>query len=475
MMSRHNDQYTRDHKPVNKSKTQTQSMTLAHHALVIVVCLLMSSLLSPLLPVTHAQNQISFDAGSGSPVDPGSTQITGSSFTLHNGDFTFALEFNDFNFEDTWMSLLDIFSIEVFAIFNDTLLSTPPTNQFFWLEGREGNTQLSASWLPGSGFFSPSAQVWDGVEWQFIDIDGRHRVEGNTLFLEGNTWGDVGDLEFFGAGVLESTANGVSSTRFDTFGWDPNQGLPSLSITISPKEPSTLDLSVTPMLVFVSDTLRVTAAIDPPRSGVPVQFTLYTPNGTIFTVEVTTDENGTATYQRRFQSSSDLGLWSMDASWDGDAEYNSAESGPSQFTVEKPQLEIQIDPLPGGATTIVQGENNVFTGAISSARGNVPIDLYYNGPNDQTRTFTVTTDEDGTFRHDHALLTLDSGSWTVHAVVDGTPQYFGAKSDMMNFTVTGSAPIPGFPYESIFLGLLIGGLILWFLQRQTNPLNSYPS
>lgn len=88
-------------------------------------------------------------------------------------------------------------------------------------------------------------------------------------------------MEFYGVAMFETTANHVISTRVDTVGWDPNQGLSSLLFTLSPKETSTLDLSVTPMEVNLGDTLDMTATIDPPRSEVPVEFTLYAPDGTI--------------------------------------------------------------------------------------------------------------------------------------------------------------------------------------------------
>lgn len=466
-MSIHTDPYTSDLKPVKQRRTRGQATYWARQTLLVSTCLLLFSLLLyPVLPATQAQNQMSYDFETGELEDPGSTHITGSSFTLLNGDFTFELELNDTNFEETWMSNPNLLFKQVIVIFNNPLLPTHPIGEFFWWEDKEGNMQLNARWDPDSGFSPPLLKTWDGVEWRHEVVDIDTRVEEDVLIFEGPTpEGIPENIDVFGVAIYELT---FTLARVDTFGWDPIQGVASLQITEPPRATSTLSLSEVPMLVNMGDKLSVTAIIDPPRSAVPVQLTLYAPNGTIITLQALTGENGNVIFEQVFQHRSDIGGWSMDVTWDGDDEYSGADSGPRQFTVDKPTREVSLDPVSSDVGINVEIPFT-FTGKTNPPRGGVPVKLYYNGPEGQTQAFDVTTEEDGTFSHQISFPDESGnlGDWTVHAVVDGDDEYYGSQSEPLSFDVGEPPPgVPGFPLESILIGLALGLSALALLNRK---------
>ncbi len=64
----------------------------------------------------------------------------------------------------------------------------------------------------------------------------------------------------------------------------------------------------------------------------------------------------------------------------------------------------------------------------------------------------------------HSNVTMKSArsSW------EGTFEYKGATNQVASFKVEEKpmGGIPGFPYESIMLGLLLGAFVLWMLQRR---------
>jgi transglutaminase-like putative cysteine protease len=118
-------------------------------------------------------------------------------------------------------------------------------------------------------------------------------------------------------------------------------------------------------------------------------------------------------------------------------------------------------------SNITTGNNVMIQGLISPARPGKNVTLTYIRPDEIIFTRTVITGSDGSYNDAFTPDTV--GSWNVKANWEGDSTHADATSQSTSFTVEeklGVGGIPGFPYESIILGLLLGVFILWMLQRR---------
>jgi len=116
---------------------------------------------------------------------------------------------------------------------------------------------------------------------------------------------------------------------------------------------------------------------------------------------------------------------------------------------------------------ITTGNDVRIQGLISPARPGKNVTLTYIMPDERIFTRTVITGSDGSYND---AFTPDAvGSWNVKASWEGDSTHADATSQSTSFTVEEKPSIggiPGFPYESIILGLLLGVFMLWMLQRR---------
>lgn len=97
---------------------------------------------------------------------------------------------------------------------------------------------------------------------------------------------------------------------------------------------------------------------------------------------------------------------------------------------------------------------------------NPAISIEYTKPDGTKLTKTVMASKEGTFE-DSFTPNVD-GEWGITASWEGTEDHKEATSQSVTLTVLKSAGggIPGFPYESILLGIVAGVIILWLLQKK---------
>jgi transglutaminase-like putative cysteine protease len=114
------------------------------------------------------------------------------------------------------------------------------------------------------------------------------------------------------------------------------------------------------------------------------------------------------------------------------------------------------------------GEQSSFQGSIDPPIPDKVINLEITKPDGETITIPVTTEADGSYSYTFTLST--SGSWSTTASWEGDSNYFGATSQAVEFKIVdpsssedekiGNGGIPGFPIQSIILGLLFGYLLM---------------
>jgi hypothetical protein len=94
-------------------------------------------------------------------------------------------------------------------------------------------------------------------------------------------------------------------------------------------------------------------------------------------------------------------------------------------------------------------------GAISPSVSGATVTLTYESPKGSFNS-TVTTGATG--HYSDVLTPLEAGLWRVHASWPGNATHTGATSASVHFTVqdTPGFQIPGFPFEAIIIGLVLG-------------------
>ena len=78
---------------------------------------------------------------------------------------------------------------------------------------------------------------------------------------------------------------------------------------------------------------------------------------------------------------------------------------------------------------------------------------------------TITTKTNGTF--DHSFEPDSDGDWSVIASWEGDELHESTISTNMTFEVMKvQKGIPGFPYESVLIGVICAFMTLWLLQKK---------
>ena len=181
------------------------------------------------------------------------------------------------------------------------------------------------------------------------------------------------------------------------------------------------------------------------------------PNGTSFTLETRTAVAGS--YSLSFQPDR-AGLWTVKASWEGNLNYEGAESNTLTFTVNKASVTIATSL---SRDSLDQGQSLSISGSTSPPLSGILVLLAYQR-SDGYLTRSVTTSADGSFADD---FTPDKdGRWTVTASWAGNADYLAATSSLASFTVRQS-----FPLLYIVLGMAVVGVavLLFVMRRGAHP------
>lgn len=96
---------------------------------------------------------------------------------------------------------------------------------------------------------------------------------------------------------------------------------------------------------------------------------------------------------------------------------------------------------------------------------NPAVTLRYAKPDGSTLTKTVIAGSDGVF--EDTFTPDEEGEWTVSSSWEGSEDYVGSTSPSVTLNVAKAASgVPGFPYESILVGLVVTVLAIWLIQRK---------
>jgi hypothetical protein len=142
----------------------------------------------------------------------------------------------------------------------------------------------------------------------------------------------------------------------------------------------------------------------------------------------------------------------------------STEDG--SLLVKPPKMESSIS-CSAAPRELKVGETVEVTGALEPVKEGITVTIKFNRPDGTESSKITATQSDGTYE---LLYSPESeGDWTVSSSWEGDTSHSGAVSQSVSFSVeeeSGDGGIPGFPYESILLGLLVGIVILWLIQRK---------
>ena len=189
--------------------------------------------------------------------------------------------------------------------------------------------------------------------------------------------------------------------------------------------------------------------------GEQVTVTYIKPDGSIIHGTVITNSEGGYTDTHVPE---DMGEWRVQASWrsdDGFESSSSPEIGFSVFRIDT-QVLLQVNP-----SSIQAGEAVTISGEITPSVRDVTLDLEITPHDGGALKSTSSTDSDGKFSRTETIS--EPGVYSVKASWGGDVSHHGSESETVSFEVevkeTPSGEeakgIPGFPYASIILGLII--------------------
>jgi Tol biopolymer transport system component len=118
---------------------------------------------------------------------------------------------------------------------------------------------------------------------------------------------------------------------------------------------------------------------------------------------------------------------------------------------------------------VVEGEEVTVTGSIEPVVSDAAVALKYSRPDGSTLTRTVISDSDGSYEDTSEAVEI--GRWTVEASWEGDMGHMASRSQPLEFSVAEPAErggIPGFPVESIAIGLAVWAL-LRIHRREAEP------
>jgi len=219
--------------------------------------------------------------------------------------------------------------------------------------------------------------------------------------------------------------------------------------------PSSISVLVNPQVSVFGQTININGSIVPVRVGVSVELIYYGPNGSVVSEKCITLESGS--FSSTFTPDK-AGEWKVKARWNGDENYEGAESNFMSFTVNKASTILTITV---SEDTLEHGQSLVVSGSISPPMSSLPILLIYTRPDGSAIRNSVTTSTNGAFSE---TFTPDKdGQWSVKASWNGSENYLGATSSSINFNVK-----QPFPVTYIVLVLTIIAFIgaVFFIKRK---------
>ena len=217
------------------------------------------------------------------------------------------------------------------------------------------------------------------------------------------------------------------------------------------------------------ESITISGHLSPVGEGNKVVLRYTRPDSTTSTRTVTTAYDGS--YSDSFDPDI-VGTWKVEASWDGNEDFEGSTSQNAEFDVQKASTSLTIQ---ASASSITEGEALMISGSIEPAVQDVEIYILYTKPDGTTERRTAVTGSDGGFSD--SIIPTDTGTWTAGAIWEGDSTHLASESEEVIMRVEGKKSpviIPGFPYESIVLGLVLAALMLLGRARAPPHRAPYP-
>jgi hypothetical protein len=211
------------------------------------------------------------------------------------------------------------------------------------------------------------------------------------------------------------------------------------------------------------EAITISGHLSPEIGGNEVDLEYTGPDSTTSTRTATTSDDGS--YSDLFEPPS-VGAWKVEASWGGDEDFEGATSQVVGFIVRKAPTSLSLQPSAPGVRA---GETLTLSGSIEPAVQGAEVSIVYTMPDGTTERRTEVTDSDGGFSD--SITPTDTGSWTVRANWEGDSTHLEAVSGEVTLQVEEKRTpgiIPGFPYESMLLGLVLAALMLLAFDRRVH-------
>ncbi|RLF13916.1 MAG: hypothetical protein DRJ66_06990 [Thermoprotei archaeon] len=191
------------------------------------------------------------------------------------------------------------------------------------------------------------------------------------------------------------------------------------------KKVSSLTLTVTPEVAKLGEVVTITGRLTP-AMVTDITLTIEAPDGTVNTVTVTTEADGTFSYSF---TPDKLGRWYVKAEWPGTAEWTPVSAEAYFWVKAETRLTIALS-----ETSVILGSEVIITGELTPPIEGAPITIQYRLPGGTWITLaTVTTNAQGKFSYTY-VATM-AGIIEFRATWPGTDEYFGAESNVVRLTV----------------------------------------
>lgn len=153
-----------------------------------------------------------------------------------------------------------------------------------------------------------------------------------------------------------------------------------------------------------------------------------------------------------------VGAWEVEASWDGDEDFEGATSKIIEFVVQKALTDLSLQ---ASAPSVTEGQTLTISGSLEPVVQSVDISIVYTKPDGTMLRRTAVTNSEGEFSD--STTPTETGSWTARVTWEGDLTHLEATSGEVTIQVNekkGLGQIPGFPLESLLLSLVMATLIL---------------
>lgn len=238
-----------------------------------------------------------------------------------------------------------------------------------------------------------------------------------------------------------------------------------------PREPPSLTCTTSESEILCGSQVMVSGTLGPTLSGEQVTLTYTRPDGSSVDGAVVTNSAGE--YSDTYVTDV-VGEWRVQASWRSDDGFESSFSTEISFSVYRIDTQVLIEV---GPDSVEAGEVVTISGGITPSVGNVVLDLEITCPDGVILESASSTDSEGMFSVAETMSA--PGVYSVKASWEGDVSHHGSMSETVSFEVKikeapsvedNNKEIPGFPYASIILGIIV---ITISLREQRHPVEHH--